>query len=95
MHLQSRHLKPLLRLRRQRRRMDRAAYDPETKTIMLQFERTVIQLDVEEIMPMMEALEVLFQNIMEDPEVFLGTVTDEDGTEHQELIVKDSEEEYS
>jgi tetrahydromethanopterin S-methyltransferase subunit B len=75
--------------------MDRAIYDPESKTIMLQFERTVIHLDVEEIMPMMEALETLVQNIMEDPEIFLGTVTDEDGTEHQEFIVKDIEEEYS
>lgn len=75
--------------------MDRAVYDPQSKTIMLQFERTIIQLDVEEIMPMMEALETLCQSIMEDPEVFLGTVTEEDGTEHQEFIVKDIEEEYS
>jgi hypothetical protein len=62
---------------------------------MLQFERTIIQLDVEEVMPMMEALEALCQSIMEDPEVFLGTVTEEDGTEHQEFIEKDIEEEYS
>ena len=62
---------------------------------MLQFERTIVQLDVEEVMPMMEALETLCQSIMEDPEVFLGTVTEEDGTEHQEFIVKDIEEEYS
>jgi hypothetical protein len=75
--------------------MDRAVYDPQSKTIMLQFERTIIQLDVEEVMPMMEALETLCQSIMEDPEVFLGTVTEEDGTEHQEFIVKDIEEEYS
>jgi hypothetical protein len=75
--------------------MDRAIYDPESKTVMLQFERTIIQLDVEEVMPMMEALETLCQSIMEDPEVFLGTVTEEDGTEHQEFIVKDIEEEYS
>jgi hypothetical protein len=75
--------------------MDRAVYDPQSKTIMLQFERTIIHLDVEEIMPMMEALETLCQSIMEDPEVFLGTVTEEDGTEHQEFIVKDIEEEYS
>jgi hypothetical protein len=75
--------------------MDRAIYDPESKTVMLQFERTIVQLDVEEVMPMMEALETLCQSIMEDPEVFLGTVTEEDGTEHQEFIVKDIEEEYS
>ena len=75
--------------------MDRAVYDPQSKTIMLQFERTIIQLDVEEVMPMMEALEALCQSIMEDPEVFLGTVTEEDGTEHQEFIEKDIEEEYS
>ena len=75
--------------------MDRANYDPDTKTIMLQFERTVIQLDVEELLPMMEALEELFTSVMEDPDVQIGTVTEEDGTEYEEIIVKDPEEEYS
>ena len=75
--------------------MDRAIYDPGTKTIMLQFERTVIQLDVEELLPMMEALEELFTSVMEDPDVQIGTVTEEDGTEYEEIIVKDPEEEYS
>ena len=75
--------------------MDRAIYDPDTKTIMLQFERTVIQLDVEDLLPMMEALEELVTSVMEDPDVQIGTVTEEDGTEYEEIIVKDPEEEYS
>jgi len=32
---------------------------------------------------------------MEDPDVQIGTVTEEDGTEYEEIIVKDPEEEYS
>lgn len=75
--------------------MDRAIYDPGTKTIMLQFDRTVIQLDVEDLLPMMEALDELFASVMEDPDVQIGTVTEEDGTEYEEIIVKDPEEEYS
>lgn len=75
--------------------MDRAIYDPGTKTVMLQFDRTVIQLDVEDLLPMMEALDELFASVMEDPDVQIGTVTEEDGTEYEEIIVKDPEEEYS
>ena len=67
--------------------MDRAIYDPGTKTIMLQFDRTVIQLDVEDLLPMMEALDELFASVMEDPDVQIGTVTEEDGT-----ITKENQE---
>lgn len=49
----------------------------------------------EEFMDFFDLVGELQQDMLEDPELELGTVTDEDGNEYQEFVIKKKDEEYS
>ena len=75
--------------------MDSSAYDPETKQIYLQFGNVSVAIDVEDYMGFLYVVAAMKTVIEKDPDVTLGVFTDEEGTEIEEFIVKDAEEEYS
>ncbi len=75
--------------------MDSCAYDPETKQIYLRFGNVSIAIDIEDYMDVMYMLAAAKSVIEKDPEVSLGTFTDENGVEHQEFIVNEDGGEFS
>lgn len=74
--------------------MDSCAYDPETKQIYLRFGNVSIEVDIEDYMNMLYIFNAAKAVIESDPEVSLGTYTDEDGNERQEFVVSGPDEEY-
>ena len=70
-------------------------YDDEQKTAFVQVGRTVFMVAAEEFMDFYDMIGELQQDMLEDPELELGTVTDEDGNEYQEFVIKKQDEEYS
>lgn len=75
--------------------MESSAYDPQTKQVYLQFGNVSVAIDVEDYMDFLYVVVAMKSVIEKDPEVTLGTFTDEDGNEIEEFIVKDQDEEYS
>jgi hypothetical protein len=49
----------------------------------------------EEFMDFYDMIGEVQQDMLEDPELELGTATDEDGNEYQEFVIKKQDEEYS
>jgi hypothetical protein len=70
-------------------------YDDEQKTAYIQVGRAVFMVTSEEFMDFFDLIGELQQDMLEDPELELGTVTDEDGNEYQEFVIKKKDEEYS
>ena len=70
-------------------------YDEEQKTAFIQVGRTVFMVTVEEFMDFFDMIGEVQQDMLEDPELELGTVTDEDGNEYQEFVIKKKDEDYS
>jgi hypothetical protein len=75
--------------------MESSAYDPQTKQVYLQFGNVSVAIDVEDYMDFLYVVVAMKDIIEKDPEVTLGTFTDDDGNEIEEFIVKDQDEEYS
>ena len=75
--------------------MDGCFYDQETKTVILKFDRTMIHVDLEDFMDDLYTLHEAKIAIQEDPEVELGSFTDEDGKTWEQFVVKGEDEEYS
>lgn len=75
--------------------MNSTAYDPQAKQVYLYFGNVTVAIDVEEYMDFLYVFAAMKELISNDPEVTLGTFTDEDGNEIEEFIVKDTDEEYS
>jgi len=75
--------------------MESSAYDPQTKQVYLQFGNVSVAIDVEDYMEFLYVVVAMKDIIEKDPEVTLGTFTDDDGNEIEEFIVKDQDEEYS
>jgi len=75
--------------------MESTAYDPQTKQVYLQFGNVTVAIDVEDFMDFIYTVVATKDIIEKDPEVTLGTFTDDDGNEIEEFIVKDQDEEYS
>jgi len=75
--------------------MESSAYDPETKQVYLQFGNVTVTIDVEDYMDFLYVVAAMKTVIEEDPDIALGSYTDEDGNEIEEFIVKDQNEEYS
>ena len=75
--------------------MESSAYDPETKQVYLQFGKVTVTIDVEDYMDFLYVVAAMKTVIEEDPDIALGSYTDEDGNEIEEFIVKDQNEEYS
>ena len=75
--------------------MDGCFYDQETKTVILKFDRTMIHVDLEDFMDVLYTLHEAKIAIQDDPEVELGSFTDEDGKTREQFVVKGEEEEYS
>lgn len=75
--------------------MESSAYDPQTKQVYLQFGNVSVAIDVEDYMDFLYVVVAMKDVIEKDPEVMLGTFTDDDGNEIEEFIVKDQNEEYS
>ena len=75
--------------------MFRSWYDDEQKTAFIQVDRTVFMVTAEEFMDFYDMISEVQQDMLEDPELELGTVTDEDGNEYQEFVIKKKDEEYS
>ena len=75
--------------------MESSAYDPQTKQVYLQFGNVSVAIDVEDYMDFLYVVVAMKGVIEKDPEVTLGTFTDDDGNEIEEFIVKDQDEEYS
>ena len=75
--------------------MNSSAYDPQTKQVYLHFGNVTVAIDVEDYMDFLYVVAAMKNVISDDPEVTLGTFTDEDGNEIEEFIVKDADEEYS
>lgn len=75
--------------------MDSSSYDPETKQVYLHFGNVTVAIDVEEYMNFLYVVAAMKTVIEQDPEVTMGTYTDENGNELEEFIVKDEDEEYS
>lgn len=70
-------------------------YDDEQKTTFIQIGRTVFMVAAEEFMDFYDMISELQQDMLEDPDLELGTSTDEDGNEYQEFVIKKKDEEYS
>jgi len=70
-------------------------YDEEQKTAFIQVGRNVFMVTAEEFMDFFDMIGEVQQDMLEDPELELGTVTDEDGNEYQEFVIKKKDEEYS
>jgi hypothetical protein len=70
-------------------------YDDEQKASFIQIGRTVFMVTVEEFMDFYDMIGELQQDMLEDPELELGTSTDEDGNEYQEFVIKKKDEDYS
>jgi hypothetical protein len=79
----------------QEKNMDSCAYDPETKQVYLRFGNVSVAIDIEEYMNMLYMLAAAKGVIEKDPEVAMGTYTDDNGVERQEFIVNDEGEEFS
>jgi len=75
--------------------MESSAYDPQTKQVYLQFGNVSVAIDVEDYMDFLYVVVAMKNVIEKDPEVTLGTFTDDEGNEIEEFIVKDQDEEYS
>jgi len=75
--------------------MESSAYDPQTKQVYLQFGNVTVAIDVEDYMDFLYVVAAMKNVIEKDPEVTLGTFTDDEGNEIEEFIVKDQDEEYS
>lgn len=75
--------------------MESSAYDPQTKQVYLQFGNVTVAIDVEDYMDFLYVVVAMKDVVEKDPEVTLGTFTDEDGNEIEEFIVKGQDEEYS
>lgn len=75
--------------------MESSAYDPQTKQVYLQFGNVTVAIDVEDYMDFLYVVAAMKTVIEKDPDIALGTFTDEDGNEIEEFIVKDQNEEYS
>jgi hypothetical protein len=75
--------------------MESSAYDPQTKQVYLQFGNVSVAIDVEDYMDFLYVVVAMKDVIEKDPEVTLGTFTDDEGNEIEEFIVKDQDEEYS
>jgi len=70
-------------------------YDNEQKASFIQVGRAVFMVTAEEFMDFFDLIGELQQDMLEDPELELGTVTDEDGNEYQEFVIKKTDTEYS
>jgi hypothetical protein len=70
-------------------------YDDEQKASFIQVGRAVFMVTAEEFMDFYDMIGELQQDMLEDPELELGTVTDEDGNEYQEFVIKKKDEDYS
>jgi hypothetical protein len=55
----------------------------------------MINIDLEDFMDMLYSLHEAKLAIQEDPEIELGTFTDEDGKTWEQFVVKGEDEEYS
>ena len=75
--------------------MDSSSYDPETKQVYLHFGNVTVAIDVEEYMNFLYVVAAMKTVIEQDPEVTIGSYTDDNGNELEEFIVKDEDEEYS
>lgn len=75
--------------------MDSSSYDPETKQVYFHFGNVTVAIDVEEYMQFLYVAAAMKSVIEQDPEVTIGSYTDDNGNEIEEFIVKDENEEYS
>lgn len=75
--------------------MDSSSYDPETKQVYMHFGNVTVAIDVEEYMNFLYIVAAMKTVIEQDPDVTIGSYTDDNGNEIEEFIVKDEDEEYS
>ena len=75
--------------------MDDCSYDPQAKQVFFHFGNVTVSINVEDYMEFIYLALAMKSVVEEDPEVAIGTYTTDDGTEIQEFIIKDENEEYS
>ena len=70
-------------------------YDAESKICFIQIDRFVLSIMADEFMDFHDLLSELQTDMMEDPDLELGTYKDEEGNEFQEFVIKKKDEDYS
>ena len=70
-------------------------YDAENKICFIQIDRLVLSIMADEFMDFHDLLSDLQTDMMNDPDLELGTYKDEEGNEFQEFVIKKKDEEYS
>lgn len=70
-------------------------YDAESKICFIQIDRFVLSIMADEFMDFHDLLSELQADMLEDPDLELGTYKDDDGNEFQEFVIKKKDEDYS
>jgi hypothetical protein len=70
-------------------------YDAESKICFIQIDRFVLSIMADEFMDFHDLLGELQADMLEDPDLELGTYKDDDGNEFQEFVIKKKDEDYS
>lgn len=75
--------------------MDNYLYSPESKQVIIQFDRVSINIDLEDFLDMLYALHDLKSIIEEDPDVTIGTFEDENGKSWEQFMIKEDDADFS
>jgi len=75
--------------------VDNYLYNPESKQVIIQFDRVSINIDLEDFLDMLYSLHDLKTIIGADPDVATGTFEDEDGKSWDQFMIKEDDTDFS